>query len=309
MTVTEVTAGRDNGNRRGRPVGYAPWTPRGVTRESLEQILSALEDHRDYWPITPRQVLYRLMGRGQATKQDAERIGERLNRGRRAGLIPWDAIGDGRTESMIPTVCDDPEAFFAEMRQSASVYQLDRQEGQPVYLEMVVEAAGAVRQVYRSTSYYGVPVSSGSGFVSVTALREMVLRAERRDVPTVLLIAGDLDPAGHDIRARVAKDIAAFAEEHDATISVETVALTERQVEELGLIRAPMPKAKRTKYPWWPHSWTVELEALTPKDLADILVSAIEQHTDADTRQAVMYREARERAALMLQLEEGSGDE
>ncbi len=303
--MSTVTAGRDNGKRRSRPVGYAAWNPRGETQEALGRILAVLDDHADYWPITPRQVLYRLMGRGEATKQDAEKIGEYLNRGRRAGMIPWEAIGDGRTESKFPIVCDDPEAFFAEMRQSASVYQLDRQEGQALYIEIVVEAAGAVEQVYRTTGKYGVPVLSGSGFVSITALRGMVLRAETRAIPTMILVAGDLDPAGRDIRARVASDIAAFAEGHDADIEVETIALTEGQVDDLGLIKAPMPKPKQDKYPWWPHGWTVELEAVSPEDLAGIVSEAIEELTDADTRQAVIDREAEERADLMRQLEEG----
>jgi hypothetical protein len=299
----EVTAGR---NKRSRPVGYAPWAPRAKTRESLDQILSVLDDHADYWPITPRQVLYRLMGRGEAIKDDAERIGEYLNRGRRAGMIPWEAIGDGRTEMMVPVVCDDPEAFFAEMRQSASVYRLDRQEGQPVYIEVVVEAAGAIEQVYRTTVDYGVPVYSGSGFVSTTALRKAVLRAEQLDVPTVILVAGDFDPAGMDIRARVDDDISAFAMGHDVPgIEISTIALTEGQVDGLGLAKAPMPNKKREKYPWWPWTWTVELEAVSPVDLAAIVTSAIESRTDADTRQAVIDREAEERDELMKQLEEG----
>jgi hypothetical protein len=291
--------------RRSRPVGYAPWSPRGATQESIEQILLVLEDHSEYWPITPRQVLYRLMGRGEATKADDERIGERLIRGRRCGLIPWEAIGDGRTEAKVPVVCDDPEAFFAEMRQSASVYQLDRQEGQELYIEMVVEAAGAVEQVFRTTGQYGVPVYSGSGFVSITALRGMVLRAEARGIPTMVLVAGDLDPAGWDIRSRVAADIAGFAEGHDVEITVETIALTEGQVDELGLIKAPMDAKKRAKYAWWPHDWTVELEALSPDDLAAIVSSSIEDLTDPDVRQAVIDREGDERAGLMHQLEEG----
>jgi hypothetical protein len=213
-----IPASRDNGRRR--PVGYAEWTPRGATLAMLEQIEAVLDEHRDYWPITPRQVLYRLMGAGQATKADAERIGDYLVRARRAGMIEWEAIGDGRTDAKVPIVCDDPEAFFAEMRQSASVYQLDRQEGQDVYIEVVVEAAGAVEQLYRTTSAYGVPVYSGSGFVPVTALRDIVLRAEARDVETLVLVLGDYDPAGRYIRERVATDIEAFAEEHDVDIDV-----------------------------------------------------------------------------------------
>lgn len=294
-------------DKRSRPVGYAPWNPRAKTRESLDQILAVLGDHREYWPITPRQVLYRLMGRGEATKQDAERIGDYIVRGRRAGFIPWDAIGDGRTESMVPVVCDDPEAFFAEMRQSASVYRLDRQEGQPVYIELVVEAAGAVEQVFRTTVDYGVPVHSGSGFVSVDALRKVVVRAEQREVPTVILVAGDLDPAGIDIRARVEDEITAFAVGHDLSgVEVRTIALTEDQIDELELIKAPMERKKRKRYPWWQHTWTVELEAVSPGDLASIVIEAIEDRTDADTRQAVIDREAEERAELMKQLEAGN---
>jgi hypothetical protein len=299
--MTTLTAGRG----RRRPAGYAPWSPRGATLDTLDQIHKVLDAHADYWPITPRQVLYRLMGAGEATKNDAEKIGDYLVRGRRAGLIPWEAIGDGRTESKIPVVCDDPEAFFAEMRESASVYRLDRQADQDLYIEVVVEAAGAVGQLFRTTADYGVPVYSGSGFVPVTALREMVLRAEDRDVPTVVLVLGDYDPAGRDIRERVASDIEAFADDHDGDIDVETIALTEDQIGALGLIRAPIDARKRAKYPNWPHEWTVELEAVTPADLARIVVDQIEQRTDAETRHAVIEREADEREALMRQMEKG----
>jgi hypothetical protein len=261
------------------------------------------------------------MGRGLATKDDADRIGDNLVRGRRAGLIPWEAVGDGRTESMVPVVCDDPEAFFAEMRESASVYRLDRQEGQPVYIEMVVEAKGAIPQVYRTTEDYGVPVHSGSGFVSVDALRKLVLRAETREVPTIILVAGDFDPSGIDIRDRVADELDAFALSHEVPgIEMVTIALVEHQVDDLGLIRAPMEKKKAKRFPWWPYGrtvdirpdcpfgWTIELEAVSPADLAAIVVEAIESRTDADTRQAVIDREAAEREDLMRQLEEGSDD-
>jgi hypothetical protein len=100
----------------------------------------------------------------------------------------------------------------------------------------------------------------------------------------------------------VAADVAAFAEEHDAAIAVETIALTEAQVDELALIRAPMPRAKRERYPWWPHAWTVELEALSPDDLAAIVSGAIEDRTDAYVRQDVIGQEDDERHGLIDRL-------
>ena len=123
----------------------------------------------------------------------------------------------------------------------------------------------------------------------------------------MVLVAGDYDPAGWDIRARVKSELDAFAEGHNVPgIEVVTVALAdEAQVDDLGLIRAPLSKEKRTKYPWWPHDWTVELEAVSPDDLAAVVKSSIEDRTDADTRQAVIDREAKERAELMRHLEEG----
>jgi hypothetical protein len=124
-------------------------------------------------------------------------------------------------------------------------------------------------------------------------------------MPTTVLVLGDYDPAGIDIRSRVADDIEAFADGHDVDITVQTIALTETLIDDLGLIKAEMTAEKRRKYPWWPHDWTVELEAVSPADLAAIVVDAIESRTDPDTRQAVIDREAEERADLMRQLEEG----
>ena len=46
-------------------------------------------------------------------------------------------------------------------------------------------------------------------------------------------------------------------------------------------------------------------EAVSPADLAAIVVEALESRTDPDTRQAVIEREAVERTDLMRQLDEG----
>jgi hypothetical protein len=112
--------------------------------------------------------------------------------------------------------------------------------------------------------------------------------------------------AGRDIRARVAADVAGFAEEHDASIVVKTIALTEEQVDDLGLVRAPMDRKKQDRYSWWPHAWTVELEAASPVDLGVLIAAAIEDFTDADTRRAVLEREAQQRDELMSQMEADS---
>ena len=225
------------------------------------------------------------MGEGWATKDDDERIGKVLVRGRRCGAIPWEAIGDSRTESALPFFYSGPDGFRASMRGAAERYRLDRQEGQERYLEVVVEARGAVEQVWRTTSPYSVPVYSGSGFSTVTSCASPS-SGRRRDAPTTILVLGDYDdPSGIDIRLRVRGDIEAFALEHDAEIGVEEIALTEEHVEALGLIKAPLAAKKRERFPCWPHNWTVELEALSPEALASILHEALETRTSTAVRE------------------------
>jgi hypothetical protein len=300
-----VTTACGDGGRR-RPVGYAPWTPRNQARELLDQITELLDDLRAYWPITPRQILYRLMGRGIAAKDDADRVGEVLVRARRAGLAPWEAIGDDRTESSIPRAYNDPAHFYASLEGAALAYRLDRQRGQDPYIEVFVEASGAVDQVFATTAQYGVPVYSGSGFNTVTALREVAVRAARRETDTRLLILGDYDPAGQFIRERVAAEVEAFAGEHGAYIEVQTVALTLDQIAKLALIKQPMPAKKRARYPTWPHNWTVEIEAMAPDGLARVLRESIEALIDDETRQAVLWQEQRERAEVLRHLNGGT---
>ena len=205
--MTDATAGR---NKRSRPVGYAPWDP-APRRASARADHAVLDDHADYWPITPRQVLYRLMGRGQA--ESRRRAHRRLHRPRAPRRL--DSVGGDRRRSHRvggPGVCDDPEAFLAEMRDSASVYQLDRQEDQAVYIELVVEAAGAIDSL-PDRRRHGVPVYSGSGS-SVTrygrcAARRVARHADRRSWSpgTSTRRAGTF--------ARVWPRVAAFAEDHD----------------------------------------------------------------------------------------------
>jgi hypothetical protein len=76
-------------------------------RPFLEAVLRVLEEQRDYWPLSDRQIHYRLLGPDapltHASKRDSKyrhnvssyrKLTDLLTRGRIAGRIPWQAIDD-----------------------------------------------------------------------------------------------------------------------------------------------------------------------------------------------------------------------
>ncbi|MFI6523173.1 hypothetical protein [Streptomyces uncialis] len=75
-------------------------------------------------------------------------FGGRRSRGgaRLFGRIPWEDLRDGTEVRAEPAAYDGPDDYRAGLRQAALDYRLDRQDGQPVRLEIVCEAAGTVPQ-------------------------------------------------------------------------------------------------------------------------------------------------------------------
>ena len=76
--------------------GMARWNPRADTIDLLDAVKGMLIEYAAYLPMTFRQIFYRLVGAHgyDKTEQAYARLGEHLNRARRASLIEFDAIRD-----------------------------------------------------------------------------------------------------------------------------------------------------------------------------------------------------------------------
>jgi hypothetical protein len=264
-----------SGYKRTRVRGLAPWQPRASTRAVLDQIQDVLEEYREQWPITNRQICYRLVGRFgyDKSEQAFERAYEYLNRGRRAGLVPFEAIRDDGEEVAEPLAFASREQFIATARRLAADYRMDRQTGQAQYIELWCEAAGMVPQLAAVVGEYGIPVRSSSGFNSVTVLHDAARRVLEREVPTLVFQVGDHDPSGRAILDRVAADVTQLAydlairDDHHRypEVSFERIAVTENQIGFYQLPGAP-PKATDKRGTW--EGDTVQAEALAPDVLA-----------------------------------------
>jgi hypothetical protein len=148
MTDLFFTSSRENG--RGRPRGYAAWRPHRSTQVLIEQVVSVLEEFREYCPLTVRQVFYRLVASHDYPKSERayRNLCEHLVRARRARLIPFDVLRDDGIVSDRHAYYGGVEEFWDATVGAARKYQRDRQEGQEVRIELWCEAAG-IQQPHR----------------------------------------------------------------------------------------------------------------------------------------------------------------
>lgn len=282
----------ERGYRKRRPLGLAAWKPQARTLPLVEAIGRVLDEYEAFWPLTARQVFYRLIGLGvpiAKTKAGADGVGDKLNRGRRAGLWPWEAIRDeGAVRSRVGGGYNDPAEFWENVRFDAELYNRDLHSGQPRRVIVWCEAAGMVPQIEDACKGLPVNVRSGGGMNSVTLLYEQAEEIVADERPTVVLYVGDLDEWGQTIEDRVADDLAAFVDDlggdHDG-LRFQTIALLPIQVDGL-----PSNPEKPGEF---------QAEALPPDVLAHIVREAVEAEVDAAGVEKARAKEDAEREAIL----------
>jgi hypothetical protein len=284
----------------GRARGFAPWLPKQATLALLAQVKQVLAEYAEHSPLTVRQVFYRLVATCDYSKSERayKTLGETLNRARRAGMIPFDAIRDDGTVHRRPNAYDGTEDFLCVVRAAAERFRLNRQTGQERRLLIAVEAAGMVPQIVRIAHEYGVEVMSGGGFDSSTQKHAMACDLAN-GVPAEVLHIGDFDPSGVHIFKSLAEDVSAFVAGLGGPAPRFTrLAVTRGQIAALNLPTAPPKKTDRRSF----DGETVQLEAIPPDVLADIVRTAIEERQDRSIFAATLADEAAQRAELLQRL-------
>lgn len=282
--------------RTTRVRGFAAWSPRGETLALLEDVRTVLETFRAFLPVTLRQVFYRLVATVGYPKDERayDRLGEMLNRARRAGLIDWDDIRDDGFTKRTPTSFDDPTDWAEAVLASAKSYRLDRQRLQDGRLVVWCEAGGMVPQLERVAREYSVPVYSSGGFDSVTAKHEVAEEFSRLGSATVLHV-GDLDPSGVHMFGSLDEDVRAFLASMGGDVDFVRLAVTREHVERLSLPTAPAKPTDRRAF----SGDTVQAEAIPPDELARIVRGAIVDRLDGHILEAVLAAEEAERTRLV----------
>lgn len=283
--------------------GFAPWKPQRPTKELLAQVNRILKEYEQHLPLTIRQIFYRLVGKYEYPKTETaySRVGEVLNRARRAGVVPFEAIRDDGISVRRPLSFNGKTDFWNVVQGRAKGYRRNRQEGQPQFLEIWVEAAGMAPQIGRIAEKYTVPVYSSGGFDSLTTKYESAKRITGREQQTVVLHIGDMDPSGLSIFDSAAEDVSALVQGMGAPPPrFERVAITGEQVEKYGLPTKPAKKTDR-RGDW--KGGTVQGEALDPAILATVTENTLKRWMDASALNRLMAEEERDRRELITETE------
>ena len=277
----------------------------------LTDITAILDEYQvDEYDLSLRQLYYQLIARdvlpdswtdritdSKNSQGNYKRIGDLVNNARNAGLIDWDMIKDRNRETITNSHWTDPADIVLAAAQS---FRIDKWENQPAHVEVMVEKdalSGVLIPVCRELD---VRFTANKGYSSSTMLYETGKRIQQMidyGKEVVIFYLGDHDPSGIDMSRDIKERLELYAGEK---IQDERLALNYDQIQ---ILNPPENPAKTTDSRYKAYmkqfgesSW--ELDAIEPRQLAQLVRNAVEGIQDFDLWEEAVQRENEMRVEL-----------
>lgn len=266
------------------------WSNKSI--EYLKQIQRILDELQDYWPLTLRQIYYQLVAALiiENNLREYSKLSRILTKARLNGFVSWSAIEDRARTILYSGGWNDSEAFIQDqIRNFLRGYRRDLLLSQNINLELWVEKDALSRICHKIAFKYCIPVIVARGFSSISYIynaSERIRDYYKYGKKTIILYFGDLDPSGWEMLPAM---LDTLQNEMKLDNKVEGIrcALTLNQIKEYNLphsIDAIKEKDPRTKkYVKKFGTLAVELDALNPAILEDIVKQSIEKRIDLDS--------------------------
>ena len=258
-------------------------------RAALLTILSEIQ------PATVRQVFYQATVRGVVQKDERgyARVQRELADMRREGVLPYDWVVDSTRWMRKPVTHN---SLAALLENTARTYRRDMWVDADHYVEVWVEKDALAGVIYPVTAQFDVPLMVSRGFASLSYLYEAGSYIEENRKPAIICHLGDYDPSG----VAAADSIEAGLRHHapNADITFERLAVTPAQIDMWNLPTRPTKVSDRRARGFGAHS--VELDAIEPARLRDLVRSAIERFVPAERMLALKTAEESERQLLRI---------
>lgn len=272
------------------------------TIERLELIEGVINHYeaRGY-KLTLRQLYYQLVAKHiiPNRKQEYKKLSNMLKNARMMGRVDWDSIED---RGRVPIMHSQHVTLKAALEQLAKVFRLqDREDEQPIYLELLTEKEALSSILRPLTMKYHKRLVINKGYTSASAMHQMSKRLKQElsmgsGRKLVLLYLGDHDPSGLDMD----RDIKERLETFGVKPEVIRIGLTMKQIKHYNPPPDPAkitdPRAEAYIAKYGDNSW--EVDALEPDVLKELVESSILKYMDMDKYNAVKEEENRLKGKL-----------
>jgi hypothetical protein len=256
-------------------------------REALLEIIEAGR------PMTVRQVFYQATVRGLVEKEESgySKVQTDLTVMRRSGDLPYYYLADNTRWQRKPRTFD---SVAEALEYTARFYRKSLWTDADCYVEIWLEKDALAGVVYPVTSMFDVPLMVARGYASLSFLHTAAEYINGLDVPACIYHCGDFDPSGVNAAEKIEETLRELAP--DADISFERIAVTPEQIEEWDLPTRPT-KTTDTRSKGFGEV-SVELDAIDPNQLRELVQTTIEQHLPADEYEVLKVAEQSERELL-----------
>lgn len=265
----------------------------------IENGITVLEEYRE--GVTVRQMYYRLVAKGMVNDQKHyKRVVAAMTTARWKGLVRFDAFIDRERSMFSSTNAGEVELDDVISHAKNQIdawmtsYTRNRWENQEEYIEIWVEKKALQGVFERPCLDNEVGLAPCKGYPSLSFLYQAKWRfldaIGRGQTPTILYF-GDYDPSGEDIPRSVQENLARMGCE----VGLERIALNQQQITEMNLPSVPA-KPTDTRSKRWDGKGAVELDAVEPHTLAEMIDDAIQKHFDNDAHDSLIKIEDEEGA-------------
>ena len=267
-----------------------------------ERLLEIIEDGH---PMTVRQVFYQATVRGLVEKAETgySKVQTDLTLLRRIGVLPYDYLADNTRWQRKPVTFDGVEAA---LKHTARFYRKSLWANADCYVEIWLEKDALAGVVIPVTAMFDVPLMVARGYASLSFLYSAAEFINELKVPTYIYQFGDFDRPGVNAANKIEETLQEMAP--DADITFERIAVTEAQIAEWGLPTRPTKTTDSRSKTFGEIS--VELDAIDPNQLRELVQSVIEQHLPPEQYEVLKAAEESERellASLMLTAKRKAG--
>jgi hypothetical protein len=287
-------------NERREAAGHAP-RRKNRTTEELAEIDAAMHAFaEEHHPVNTRQIYYQLVSTGLLEKSENsyKMVVHRSARMREDDRLPYEWITDHSRSVRLPSMFG---GAGNGLRALAQQYRRDPWADQAHVVHIWLEKEALLDVFYPITEEYGVPLFPAKGYASVSFLKEAADQINAEDKPVYIYFWGDHDPSGEGARTNVKEKL----EGHGCTLAgFEVVAVRPEQIESMDLLTRetkledPRAAAFIEKHKHIANGDSVDVDAIHPDLLRQMIREAIEQHIDRDAWAATLGTQEAEKATL-----------